>query len=438
MSNANADVKVRCTTAARGTILDRQLGNYLPNKAIMDRVSVTPQFVLKLTSMSEIQSARHSSQLPANLEDILVIAATGDGVARECFASHCSVEKYFGNPVVRSMAPDIVRREFDPASLAQYLPARDELKNVPLKSNSFLSHLAEGAALAREALAKDTPLRVRTVPEIPQLHELGIDSSGSVQAGLDRLNRSADGKADRKLSANDLTLALVVETQTFLEFEVALPRRMDSDSPLAVPARSAARSILHLCLAAGIARVGCNKLKLPDSVLKKILTDDIAAVQRDPWEVLNVELFKKCRELNSQPGVELLGALSDQHLHELLTAKNGLERAKKQIQKELATLEKREAQRRALQEKVATIGRQAKFESEAFQIAVGELGEAMRSSASRYARASSQEIERLCINLLEQIVTLPEAEMQFDTIISWSRQLKSGASVQQLKLPRVP
>jgi hypothetical protein len=184
--------------------------------------------------------------------------------------------------------------------------------------------------------------------------------------------------------------------------------------------------------------VGCNKLKVPDSVLKRILNDNSAEVLRDPWAVVNVALFQRCRELNSQQGVELLGTLSDQHLSEILTAKNGLERAKKQIMKEFSALEKREAQRRAFRERVATIGRQAKMEPEAFNIAVEELGDAMKSPGSKYGRENPQDIEKLCINLLEKVVTLPEAEMQFDTVISWSRELKKGASVQQLTLPRVP
>jgi hypothetical protein len=389
--------------------------------------------------MSEMQSPDYGSELPANLEDILPIAAAGDTVAREYFASRCSIERHIQHPVVRGLAKQVIRREFDPTSLVSCLPPRDELRNVRFGSGSLLSGLVEGASLFREALAKDTPLRVRMVPEVPELHFLAIDLRDSIKDGLKALNRFASAQDAPKFLSTDLRVAMLFESnQTVLEFEAALPPKLAFDSALAFLASSATRKVLHLCLAAAITRVACSKLKIPDSVLKGILSEGAAHVQEDPWRVLDGALLSRCRALNSEPGVEVLGALNDQHLSEILTARNGLERGKRQIQKELAALEKREAQRRALQEKLAVIGQRAKMDPEALQIAVGELGEAMRSPGSRYGRAGAQEIEGLCVNLMEKVVTLAEADLQFEAVICWSQQLRNGALVQDLKVSRVP
>jgi hypothetical protein len=389
--------------------------------------------------MSELLRTSPAGAPSPNPEDILEAAARGDPTARGYFASLCLIGKYIENPVVRDLAKQVLREKFNPTSLVSCLPPREELSNVSFKPGSLLVHLNEGRSMFRDCLESDTPLRLRILPEVCELRHLGTDPTHSVKAGIEALNRFKDALDSRTFPATDLTVAMLVEgTQTVLEFEAALPQGIDRDSPLAILACSAARGVLHLCLAAAIVRVGCNKLKVPDNVLKKILTDDSAEVQRDPWAVVNVALFQKCRDINGLPGVELLGALNDQHLCEILIARDGLTRANKQIAKERTALDKRDAKRKALRDKCATIGLKSKMEPDAFTFALEELHEAMRSSGSKYAREEPEDIEARCISLLERVITLPTADMQCDMVVSWIEEIKKGASVQQLTLPRVP
>jgi hypothetical protein len=168
-------------------------------------------------------------------------------------------------------------------------------------------------------------------------------------------------------------------------------------------------------------------------VLKKMLLHDGPRIEQDPWHVLAVPLYQKCRELNDQMGVEVLASLNPTRLSQVLTAKNPLEQGLKLIKKELEKLDKQVKQQQGMQERRENIARQVLFPPDLLDEIIPILTSVFKSPSSRYKRFDDGEISRLCLDVLERVAGLPTEELQAEKCEKWIAQLGQGHRTGELR-----